>query len=242
VNLYRVVPPTSATIPFEQAKDHLAFLPELTPETLPWVRVNMVTNSEGILVDDTGTSRGLSLGADRALLRLYRQSADLVVMGARTIRAETIPLPETTPLCVVTKSGDLSDHRLSAKPGQGIFIVTSKAGAIKAEATLRDIPSKILTVESEENFDAADIMKALAGATPTEHILVEGGRMLYETFASVTNELCISVTPPPLSPNQGIPGWWPTSRENWELVSLLSDDKRMLYFRYQTKRNGVPSN
>lgn len=242
MNLYRVFPATSETLPFENPEAQLAFLPELTPPSLPWIRANMVTNSAGMLVDGNGTSSGLSQGADRALLRLYRQSADVVLVGVATVKAERIPLPQHTPLAVVTRSGDLSGHQLVVTPGQEFLVITSDAGVDKVHATVPGLSPQILTVESSGDFSASDIIQALSAVIPASHILVEGGRALYETFAPVTDEVCISVAPPPLSDRNGIPQWWPTSRDNWELVSLLTDDKRMLYFRYRTQRNGVPSN
>jgi len=242
VNLYRVFPATSETVPFDDPATQLAFLPELTPPRLPWIRAVMVTNSAGSLVDAKGTSSGLSKGADRALLRLYRQSADVVLVGSTTVKAEPIPLPENTPLGVVTSSGDLSGHQLLVKPGQEFWVITSESGVEKAQATLPGLSPRILTVGSSGEFSPNGIIEALSSHTPAAHILVEGGKSLYETFAPVTDEVCISVAPPPLSDHNGIPQWWPTSRDNWELVSLLTDDERMLYFRYRTHRNGVPSN
>lgn len=199
----------------------------------------MVTNSAGNTKGPTGTSAGLTAGADRALLGLYRASADIVLTGARTVRAEPVPVPAGTPLCVVTKSGNLKGHRITSGPGRSLFVLTTKEGAKQALIDTDGLDAEIVTLESDEDFDANAIIDSLSRHTPTGHILVEGGRALWETFAPVTHEVCVTVAPPPTSVNQGIPPWWPGDSSAWTLTSLMTDDHKMLYFRYETGLNGV---
>lgn len=241
MNLYRVLPPPSETLSFHSKADREALLPHLIPPRLPWVRAVMVTNSSGETQGSTGTSAGLSRGADRALLGLYRTSADLVITGAHTVRAEPVPVPASTPLCVVTRSGDLSGHHITSGPGRSLVIVTSPSGAKRVQATTEDLDPVVLTLPSEDLFHASAILEVLADAVSVGHVLVEGGRGLWETFAPLTNELCVAVAPPPTSSHQGIPQWWPTDSSAWTLTSLMTDDEKMLYFRYETGLNGVAS-
>ena len=201
----------------------------------------MVTNSAGDFQGPTGTSAGLTSGADRALLGLYRQSADVVLTGASTTTAEPVPVPKTTPLCVVSASGDLSGHQITQGQNRHLFVVTTEEGSALARETTRDLDPVIVTIESQGHLSAHEITQALSAHVPTEHLLVEGGRVLWETFAPMTNELVVAVTPPPLSTHQGIPPWWPGDPSQWTLTSLMTDDEKMLYFRYETELNGVAS-
>ncbi len=199
----------------------------------------MVTNSAGNTEGPTGTSAGLTAGSDRALLGLYRSSADIVLTGARTVRLEPVPVPANTPLCVVTRSGNLKGHQMTSGPGRSLFVVTTQQGAKQATADTEGLDAKVLILESGENFDAHAIIDTLSRHTPTEHILVEGGRALWETFAPFTDEICVTVAPPPTNAHQGIPQWWPGDSSTWTLTSLMTDDHKMLYFRYETGLNGV---
>jgi riboflavin biosynthesis pyrimidine reductase len=241
VNLYRVLPPPNQVIAFWSPDDRAVVLEQLTPPRLPWVRAIMVTNSAGDFQGSTGTSAGLTRGADRLLLGLYRQSADVVLTGASTTKAEPVPVPKSTPLCVVTASGDLSGHQIIQGPDRRLFIVTTEEGSARATETTGDLNPVVLTIESDGRFSAGDIIRALSPHVSTEHLLVEGGRVLWETFAAMTNELVVAVTPPPLSTHQGIPPWWPGDPSQWTLTSLMTDDEKMLYFRYETEINGVAS-
>ena len=241
MNLYRVLPPPSETIPFDHEEDRLAVLATLDPPRLPWVRAIMVTTSQGEYRGSNGTSAGLTKGADRTLLGLYRKSASLVLTGATTVRSEPVPVPRSTPLCVVSSSGDLSGHQIISSPDRTLFIVTTEEGASLALESTRDQRPVILTTGPAGSLTSLEIIDCLSPHVDTSHLLIEGGRLLWETFATETNELVVSVTPPPTSNHQGIPDWWPGDRSAWTLTSLMTDDEKMLYFRYETGLNGVAS-
>jgi hypothetical protein len=59
------------------------------PGDSPWVRANIITDTQGNAVDTDGTSNGLTGGADRALLAALRAVADVVVMGGATVTSRT---------------------------------------------------------------------------------------------------------------------------------------------------------
>lgn len=211
------------------------------PPRLPWVRAVMVTTSSGETVGATHTSVGLTRGADRALLGLYRSSADIVLTGAQTVRSEPVPVPASTPMCVVTRSGNLSDHQITSGPGRSLFVITTESAATRVAADTEGLDAVVLTLPAEDHFGAAAILECLSSVVPVAHVLVEGGKVLWETFAPMTDELCVAVAPPPTSSHQGIPPWWPGDSATWTLTSLMTDDEKMLYFRYETGINGVAS-
>lgn len=240
MNLYQVFPATSETFPLDTPHDREVVSKTLLPPSLPWVRAIMVTNSAGHTVDASGSSAGLSHGADRALLGIYRELSDVVIVGASTLRSERVPTPRTSALAIVSGSGDLSDHNLVVRDNARVFLVTTEEGAHRAKGTFDNVPYTPVVLNTKAPFSAVDVHQALAKHTPTQHVLVEGGRLLWETWANMTDEVCIAVTPPPLDSHAGIPAWWPNDTSTWELTSLMTDDAQMLYYRYQTGIRGAP--
>lgn len=58
------------------------------PEATRWVRANMVMTLDGATVGPDGLSGSLTSGADQVVFRALRSTADVVLVGAATIRAE----------------------------------------------------------------------------------------------------------------------------------------------------------
>jgi riboflavin biosynthesis pyrimidine reductase len=227
-------------VPFATAEERQAFAVELTPPQIPWIRAVMVANSAGETVGPTGTSAGLTRGADRALLALHRESADVVLVGAATIRAERVPTPRHSQLVVVSPSGKLADHQLVVREGTSVVVVTTPSGALLVSQALADVPHTALVIDTPGPFSAQDILRAVQGLVPTDKVVVEGGVALWKTFAEVTDEVALAVTPPPLDHHGGIPSWWPGDPSAWTLLSLHSDDEKMLYYRFLTGVRGAP--
>jgi riboflavin biosynthesis pyrimidine reductase len=240
VNLYEVFPATSETLSLTTPDDRQVFSRSLAPSALPWVRAIMVTDSAGQTVDAGGSSRELSHGADRTLLGLYREAADIVLVGASTLRAEPVPTPRSSVLGIVSASGNLDGHKLVVREHANIVVLTTPHGATRVMDSLSGIPFTPVIVDTAIPFISEQLVTSMTSATGGQHFLVEGGRGLWETMADITDEVCISVTPPPLDNHGGIPSWWPSDTANWSLTSLLSDDEKMLYFRYQTGIRGAP--
>lgn len=67
-----------------QLADHYAY-----PDDLQkcWVRGNMISSLDGGATED-GKSGGLGSPGDRAVFNLMRQAADVILMGAATVRIE----------------------------------------------------------------------------------------------------------------------------------------------------------
>ena len=62
--------------------------------TRPWVLMNMISSADGATVVD-GVSGGLGGDADRRLLGTLRGAADVILVGAGTVRAENYRSPRT---------------------------------------------------------------------------------------------------------------------------------------------------
>ena len=71
------------------------------------LRLNMLLDPHGSATGSDGTSHSLTSTMDRRILRLIRSQADVVVVGASSVRTEGWFLPPQGLLVVLTKSGNL---------------------------------------------------------------------------------------------------------------------------------------
>lgn len=241
MNLYRVLPPPPQVFDLGAESDLELIAADYAPPAVPWVRAVMVTNALGQTEGLDGTSGSLSAGVDRSLLTLQRAAFDVVVIGAGTARKERIPLPQSTPLALVSATGNLDGHRLLPAPGGRLVVVTRPTAAGRVTETLGAFDPMILTISGEGTIPAHDIHEALGAELGAQSFLIEGGRALWESWADLIDEVALSVTPPPHDAHRGIPSWWPRDTEQWRLTSLMTDDMKMLYHRYQTGVRGAPS-
>jgi riboflavin biosynthesis pyrimidine reductase len=241
VNLYRVLPPPVTQFDLSVDEDRARLIERLHPPGTSWIRAVMVTSSAGDIVGKTGTSAGLTKGSDRALLKMYRDLADVVVVGANTVRLEKVPTPTHTPLAVVSQSGDLSGHQIALSPEGSLIVITGSTGARKVAETLLHTPHTTLVIDTEGPLSAGDIHDVLKNHLGAQHFLIEGGRALWESFVDVIDEIALSVAPPPTKDQAGIPPWWPRPTQSWTLAELLTDDAKMLYYRYLTGIRGESS-
>ncbi len=74
-----------------------------------WSRANIVVDPQGKAVGPDRTSASLTSANDRTILRTIRQQADLVVVGAQSVRSEGWFLPPQGRLAVVSRSADLPE-------------------------------------------------------------------------------------------------------------------------------------
>lgn len=76
------------------------------PPTLTF-RLNMLIGSDGTTAGEDGTSFSLTSEEDRRILRIIRHDADVVVLGAESVRKEGWYFPPHGRLIVLSKSGVL---------------------------------------------------------------------------------------------------------------------------------------
>jgi riboflavin biosynthesis pyrimidine reductase len=183
------------------------------PDPLPprgYVRANMITTLDGSARDAAGSSRGISGPADQAVLGVLRALADVVVVGARTARAEDYrPLPArpafaerraaagqapAAPVAVVTASGDLDPGSPLWAPGAASLVITCKAAPL---ARLRALAGdERVVLAGEDRVDPVRAVAALADRG-LRRVLVEGGPTLLGAVAAagVLDELCLTWSP-----------------------------------------------
>jgi riboflavin biosynthesis pyrimidine reductase len=175
-----------------------------------WVRGNMVESVDGAAALD-GRSGGLSGDADKAVFRILRSQADVVLAGSGTVTSEhyrpaqtsaMVPglragRPATPPIAVITGSLDLdlSASLFTEAPADArtIVITTEKAPSDrrKAAAEVADV-----VVAGAESVDLAEAVDALA-ARGLRRVLCEGGPHLLAQFAAAgrLDELCVTISP-----------------------------------------------
>lgn len=189
-------------------------VPRSRPADRPWVLVNMVATLDGAIADAEGRSGGLSGPADRAVFHLLRESADVIVVGAGTARAENYgpvriadagrdrrlargrtPLPR---LAVVSGRAALDPQtRLFEDPEQIPYLVTTESAAERAAPELLRRCEVIAVPETRAG--SVDLTRALAvlGTLGHDLALCEGGPSLNAELhrAGAIDELCLTTCP-----------------------------------------------
>lgn len=132
-----------------------------------WLRANMVSSLDGAATGPDGRSGGVNNAVDQRVFHQIRESADAIVVGAGTARAESYG-PATRPLVVV---GSSLPPTLHDAPG-----VRLEPGG--DAAALRDLVSRL-------------------HAEGLRHLVTEGGpRLLGDLLrAGLVDELCLTLTP-----------------------------------------------
>ena len=162
------------------------------PPHLPWLRLNFVATVDGAAEGGDGTSGSINNAADNRVFHLLRDLADVIVVGAGTVRAEGYR-PNVKPLVVVTRSGELPPTLLEGDTSRLHLATGSLApGLERARSVLGD---RVLVL-GEEAPDPAALRVALEDAGYGS-ILCEGGPHLAADLlaAGLVDELCSTVVP-----------------------------------------------
>ena len=218
----------------------------------PWLRANMISSVDGAASLD-GVTAGLSSAADRHLFALLRTLADVIVVGAATVRAEKYaPVrrpelwpdlragrPPTPPIAVITGRLDLdpSSRLIAAAPtwARTIVITTAQAPADR-RAALDGLADVIVAGQ-----DTVDLKAAVAALAERGHrrMLAEGGPHLLAQIAEagLLDELCLTIGPLLAGPGPdrilaGPPSG--ASAQPLTLAHVLEDDG-FLFCRYIRK-------
>lgn len=167
----------TASGPLEPAQlaDWYAVPPEAQGRT--WVRGSFITTLDGRATGPDGLSGGLNRGSagDHAVFAHLREWADVVVVGAGTIRAEGYgPLPRVN-LVVVTRSGEVPEAVRARTAGDGEVVVVGGEGR---------------PVSPQQVLDEV-------GRRGWHRVVVEGGPRLFAPWveAGLVDELCVTVRP-----------------------------------------------
>lgn len=230
MSLTRVVPGPAEVIELDD-RDRLLEL--YRPPRTPWLRFNLITSVSGSAAGSDGTSESLTNPADRRLLGVIRELADIVLVGAQSVRAEGFQLPKRARLAVVTASGDLSGHRIDACDGR-VYVVCPASVADRAAASIPG--AEIIALGTEGPLRPVDIVEALRDRGFAS-IVCEGGPSLVAQFvvAGLADELCLSTSATIGGPSLPLLGHAEIDPVRLELSQLLVDDASGLYARWAVR-------
>ena len=188
--------------------EHLSDDDLVAPIDHEGVRVNFVASIDGAATHD-GKSGGLSGPADQRFFELLRRVADVVVVGAGTVRTEgygamRVSDPsvawrvahsrgEHPTFAIVTSHLDLDPASaiFTKAPVRPIIITTEQAPGRARFTELADV-----VVAGSSSVDAALAVAALH-ERGLRRILCEGGPSLFGSFlaADAVDELCLTIAP-----------------------------------------------
>lgn len=177
---------------------------------VPTVRVNFITSLDGGSTVG-GVSGGLGGPADKIVFDVLRRLADVVLVGAGTIRAEGYgamrldvdaatwrdehELPLHPVFAIVSGSLDLDPRSevFTAAPVRPIVVTTERADPA-ARAALEQVAE--LVVCGEEHVEPRRAIEEL-GARGLHQVLCEGGPSLFGSViaADAVDELCLTISP-----------------------------------------------
>jgi len=201
----------------------------------PWVGLCMVASIDGSTAVG-GTSAKLSSPTDTAVLARLRRLADVIVVGAGTVRQEGygVPSKQGQRVGVVTRSGRLDYDAELFSSGAG-FVVTSESGAL-------DVPGGIDVVRA--GADSIDLDAVIARLPErvgdAQYVQVEGGAALNGAMfdADLIDEINLTTSPatfggpgPRLST-----GALPRSHR-FDVAQLAIDDESFVYTRWLRRRD-----
>lgn len=213
------------------------------------VRMNFVSSADGA-VTLGGRSGALGGETDRALMQVLRTMADVVVVGAGTVRAEGYGglkvdaddvewrrargLDDQPALAVVSGG-------LHLDPGDPVFadavrrpvIVTTDAAAA-ADADRFEPVATVLTCGDAGSVDLAAMLRALARRGWTQ-VLCEGGPHLFGALLAgdLVDEVCLTLAPRFIGGEAGriVQGVAEADRA-FSLAGVVADEDGFVFLRY----------
>ncbi|KRE37255.1 hypothetical protein ASG73_11280 [Janibacter sp. Soil728] len=148
------------------------------------LRLNFVATLDGAANGPDGVSGSINSGADHQGFAAMRRAADVLLVGAGTVRAEEYG-PARTPMVVVSRRAQRPE---SVRDKDGIVLATTRASGAQEDERI--------WVCGEDTVDlAAVIERARASFGP--HVLCEGGPTLAAELVAtgLVDELGLSWTP-----------------------------------------------
>ncbi len=232
------------------------------PPERPYVLTNMVMSADGRAVIE-GTERGLGSELDQRLMRELRALADVVLVGAGTLRASgassRVRDDDLTRLraarqqspnpiaAVLSSTGDLPLDRafFAADDFEAVVYLSQRASAERREA-IAATGRRVVTLDGDDEL--ASMLLHMRGELDARVLLVEGGPSLNgELFArSVVDEYFLTLGSvvvggrPTLTAVEGSQPPTADSVTRLELASAVRNPETSeLYLRYRTPGDGA---
>lgn len=184
-------------------------------DTDGYVRANMVSSLDGAATVD-GRVGDLTGDHDQEILLLLRELADVVVVGAGTIRAEGYgPLRAKNPAARVERG----------QTPHPTLVILSRSGNLDLSAWPDDERPWVITAPPGGELDLVEVIDRLRGEGH-RRILTEGGPALLGDLlaADVLTELCLTTTPRTVGGDGRRITDGPLVTREFQLTSLLEAD------------------
>lgn len=216
------------------------------------LRLNFVSSADGAVTQD-GVSAGLSTPGDRRVFAALRGLADVILVGAGTVRVEGYGpdrpsdrrrerrraqgLHEAPAIAVVSGRLDLDPtaELFSAPDARTIVFTHDGAPAERREALAR--VAEVVSTGADA-VDPVAMLRDLAWRG-MRRVLCEGGPHLFATLlsAGVVDELCLTLSPLLSGPGAGriVAGAQLHAPARLRLSGLLEEDDA-LFLRYAAER------
>ncbi|KUI42696.1 hypothetical protein AU197_14560 [Mycobacterium sp. IS-1590] len=178
-----------------------------------WVRGNMIASIDGGATAG-GKTAALGGAGDRSVFEQMRYAADVILVGAETVRTENysgaqVPVTqrgarqargqaEVPPIAVLTRSGNLDpDARFFTRTEVPPLILTPTAAYDDTRKRLGGVAEVIdASGPRPDEVDAATALHALA-ERKLVRVLTEGGPLILSLLieSDLLDELCVTVAP-----------------------------------------------
>lgn len=199
------------------------------PSDRPWCGLCMVASIDGSTVVE-GRSSALSSANDSAVLRRLRSIADVIIVGAGTVRAEAYGPPSFPGqrIGVVTARGHVDTDSELFRSGAGFVITTTRSTITGSVETLR---------AGESAVDFGEILRRLTEVCDSPRFVqAEGGALLNGSLldAGVLDEINLTTSPVTvggLGPRLMV-GARDQDRRH-ELAQLVVDEQSFVYSRWK---------
>ncbi|WP_158894368.1 pyrimidine reductase family protein [Amycolatopsis anabasis] len=210
--------------------------------TDPWVQVNFVSSADGAVTIDN-KSEGLSHPADKRVFLLGRDLADVILVGAGTVRTEgyngwkpgkarrerreRLGLSRVPPIAVVTGSANIDPASpLLTDTWVPPIIITTARAPEKRRAALAEAGAQLI-IAGEQLVDLRVALTELAHLG-LRRIDCEGGPHLFgELIAEdLVDQLCLTISPNLVGggPDRIALGRLSSAPRRLELASILHED------------------
>ncbi|RAY11670.1 pyrimidine reductase family protein [Actinomadura craniellae] len=202
----------------------------------PWLRANMISSLDGAAWYETRTE-ALGSPADQRLFALLRELADVVIVGAETVRVEGYgpvkPGPDgvPTPLAIVSRRLDLDFDAPIFTAGPAIVLTaeTAPADRLRAAAERAEV-----IVAGRDGVDFGVVRAELAARGHTR-LLCEGGPSVLgrAVLDGALDELCLTLSPALVGgdPSRILTGPPLPAPDRMRLSQAMVDDD-FLFLRY----------
>lgn len=220
--------------PFEtiELDDRDRLLELYRPPAAEWLRLNLITSVTGAASGSDGTSETLTNPADRRILGVIRELADVVLIGAESVRAEGYQQPRRSRIAIVTASGNLDGNRLERTDGPVPIVICPASAADRVRSTIAD--PQVVIVDDENGRISPTAIVAALHELDLRSIVCEGGPGLAAQLvdAGLVQEFCLATSPRIGGAPFPVLGSSAIAERSANLTSLLRDESSGLYARW----------